>query len=606
MANLSSSFLGLFGRRMRQDREEFSDGMHIQWDAPITMDDGIVLRADIFRPPTESPVPVILSYGPYAKGLAFQEGFNPAWDLMVRAHPDVLHGSTNKYQNWEVIDPEKWVRDGYAVVRVDSRGAGRSPGVLDIWSPRETDDLYQCIEWAAAQSWSTGKVGLNGISYYAMNQWWVAGRKPPHLTAMCAWEGAADYYRDVVYHGGIRCEFLAYLMRVAIKTVQHGLGESGAKSSITEEWVAGPETLSDCELKCNRVDVEEWVRSHPVDDSAHRERSADWTNVDVPFLSAANWGGQGLHPRGNYEAFMRASSRQKWLEVHGGSHWEEFYTDYGVGLQKRFFGHFLKDEDTGWVMQPPVQLQIRHLERFVQRYENEWPIARTQWTRFYLLPDGSLSLSAGSENGQVNYHAMGDGATFLSAPLAEEVEITGPVAAKLWLSSMTEDADVFVVLRVFKADGTEVVFHGSNDPRTPIGIGWLRASHRKLNDALTLPYRPFHSHDEVQKLVPGVPVELDIEVWPTSIVVPPSHRIGFSVRGRDYEFPGPDLDAVGASYGTAKGVGPFTHADPQDRPPEVFAAQNTLHFGGERQPFVLLPVIPNPDDPEMKGVDHGG
>ena len=117
----------------------------------------------------------------------------------------------------------------------------------------------------------------------------------------------------------------------------------------------------------------------------------------MPLLSAGNWGGHGLHLRGNVEGFVRAASRQKWLEVHGGTHWTQFYTDYGVGLQKRFFGHFLKGEDTGWDRQPPVQLQIRHPgEQFVERHENEWPLARTQWTKFHLDPaSGALGREPG-------------------------------------------------------------------------------------------------------------------------------------------------------------------------------------------------------------------
>ena len=112
--------------------------MRIDRDVPIAMDDGIVLRADVFRPPGEERFPVILSYGPYAKGLAFQDGYPSAWERMAEKHPDVTAGSTNRHQNWEVVDPEKWVPEGYACVRVDSRGAGRSPGFLDPWSPRET------------------------------------------------------------------------------------------------------------------------------------------------------------------------------------------------------------------------------------------------------------------------------------------------------------------------------------------------------------------------------------------------------------------------------------------------------------------------------------
>ena len=169
-------------------KTEVRDGMRIDWDAPIAMDDRVVLRADVFRPLGEGKYPVILSYGPYAKGLSFQEGYKSNWARLTKAAPEVLQGSSNKYQNWELVDPEKWVPDGYACVRVDSRGAGRSPGLLDVWSPREAQDLYDCIEWAGTQSWSNGKVGINGISYYAMNQWQVAPLKPPYLAAMCIWE----------------------------------------------------------------------------------------------------------------------------------------------------------------------------------------------------------------------------------------------------------------------------------------------------------------------------------------------------------------------------------------------------------------------------------
>jgi len=148
------------------------------------------------------------------------------------------------------------------------------------------------------------------------------------------------------------------------------------------------------------------------------------------------------------------------------------------------------------------------------------------------------------------------------------------------------------VLRVFDPSGKEVVFIGSNDPRTPIGLGWLRASHRKLDAARTLPYRPYHAHDEAQPLVPGTPVELDIEIWPTCIVVPPGHRVGLTVRGKDYEFDGPPLEIPHAPY-PMRGVGPFTHRHPEDRPAEIFGGRNTLHFGsGDKAPYVLLPVVP--------------
>ncbi|MYZ46365.1 CocE/NonD family hydrolase [Rhizobiales bacterium L72] len=568
--------------------------MRVDWNVPITMDDGLVLRADVFRPLAEARHPVILTYGPYAKGLAFQDGYPSAWERMISQHPDVPAGSSNRYQAWEVVDPEKWVPEGYACVRVDSRGAGCSPGYVDPFSPRERKDFYDCIEWAGVQPWSNGRVGLNGISYFGTNQWQVASLQPPHLAAICVWEGAADWYRDMTHHGGILSTFWANWYDMQVKTVQYGAGERGKRSRVTGELVCGPELLSEEELAANRCDFGGEIRAHPLDDDYHRARSPDWSKVTVPILSAANWGGQGLHPRGNFEAFMRAASTQKWLEVHGIEHWTHFYTDYGRTLQLRFFDHFLKGEANGWDAQPKVLLQVRHPgERFVERAETAWPLAGTVWTKLYLDPAGGALRAAPPEAAAtVTFDALGDGLTFLTPPLEAETEITGPAAAKLVVSSSTEDADIFLVLRVFAPDLREVTFQGAIDPHTPVGQGWLRASHRKLDAALTLPWRPYHSHDEVQKLTPGEPVELDVEIWPTSIVVPAGYRIGLSVRGRDYVYPGGSGGRLSNFKNELTGCGPFLHDDPADRPHEVFGGRTTLHFPGANPPCLLLPVIP--------------
>jgi predicted acyl esterase len=574
-------------------RSELRDGLQIDWDAGVQMDDGVVLRADVFRPVGSGKHPVLLTYGPYAKGLSFQEGYPGAWNIMVAAHPDVAYASTNKYQNWEVVDPEKWVPDGYALVRVDSRGAGRSPGFIDHFSRRETDDLYQCIEWAAGQPWSSGKVGINGISYYAMNQWLVASRQPPHLTAMCIWEGAADWYRDSTHHGGILSTFWANWYDVQVKSVQYGLGVRGPRSVVTGELVCGDETFPDKQLAANRCDFGDTILAHPLDDEYHRARSPQWEKVEVPFLSAGNWGGQGLHLRGNIEGFVRAASGQKWLELHGLEHWTHFYTDYGIQIQKQFFAHFLKGENNGWDRRPKVQLQVRHLDRFAERFENEWPLARTRWTKFYLHPRGELSATGPSKQAaRVEFDALGDGLTFVSEPLPQETEITGPLAARLSISSNTTDADLFLVFRVYTPDLREVTFMGAIDPHTPVAQGWLRASHRKLDPALTRPYRPYQAHDEIQPLTPGAPVEVDVELWPTSIVVPASYRIALSVRGKDYEFAKQTGIKLPHFRNELLGCGPFLHNDPRERPAKIFGGRTTLHLEPERPAYVLLPVIP--------------
>jgi len=572
---------------------QIQDNMRIDWNVEITMDDGLVLRADIFRPIDDGKYPVILTHGPYAKGLSFQEGYPSAWQRMVDEHPDVPAGSTNKYQNWEVVDPEKWVPDGYVCIRVDSRGCGASPGYVDHFSPRETEDYAQCIQWAGVQSWSNGKVGLNGVSYYGINAWQVASLQPSHLAAMCVWEGATDWYRDMTHHGGILSTFWANWYDMQVKNVQHGLAERGPKSQVTGELICGTKSLTDDELAQNRCNFGEDILEHPLDDDYHKKRSAVWSKITTPLLTAANWGGQGLHPRGNFEGFMRASSDQKWLEAHGLEHWTEFYTDYGIALQKRFFGHFLKGEDNGWLDQPPVQLQVRRTDGFDERTEDNWPIPRTQWTKFYLDPHNNvLSQSLPTERSILSFEAMGEDITFMSAPLETETEITGPSAIKLCVSSSTSDADLFVILRVFSPDGEEVVFQGAIDPNTPIAQGWLRASHRKLDHKLSTPWRPFHSHDEKQSLSPGEKVDVDIEIWPTSIVVPKGFQLAVTIRGKDYEYPHASGQRLSNFKNELRGCGPFLHDDPRDRPPEIFSGDTSIHVDPAQAPYILLPIIP--------------
>jgi uncharacterized protein len=574
---------------MSEMKTEVRDGMRVEWDVPIRMADGIELRADIFRPQDDQPHPVILTHGPYGKGLPFQKGYAHQWERLVKAAPEVLEGSSNKYQNWELVDPEKWVPDGYVCVRVDSRGAGRSPGFKDCWSPQETQDFYECIEWAGTQPWSNGKVGLCGISYYAMNQWQVAGLRPPHLAAMCIWEGSSDYYRELCRHGGILCAFLPgwYGRHKGMREV----GESAPVNPNTGAPVSLPMTPQ--EQESNRADIGGEALRRTLLDEYYQARLPDFDRIDVPLLSAGNWGGQGLHTRGNFEGYLRAGTKQKWLEAHGDTHFTHFYSNYGMTLQKRFFGHFLKGEDTGWDQQPRVSLNIRRAgERFALRGEEAWPVPRTQWTPYYLQADGkSLRKTKPGSAADLTYDTMGSGLTFRTEPVKEEVEITGPIAAKIWLSSLTRDADLFLTVRVWDEQGREVTFIGSNDVRTPIAIGWLRASHRKLDPAQSKPWRPWHTHDEEWPLRPGEAVELDVEIWPSCIVLEPGFTLGLTVRGSDYEYDGPDAAEVNAANPT-KGIGPFTHRDPRDRPPEIFGGRNTLHISPEHASYVLLPVIP--------------
>ncbi|HSK96953.1 MAG TPA: CocE/NonD family hydrolase C-terminal non-catalytic domain-containing protein, partial [Euzebyales bacterium] len=293
------------------------------------------------------------------------------------------------------------------------------------------------------------------------------------------------------------------------------------------------------------------------------------------------------------EGFVRAASDQKWLELHGIEHWTEYYTDYGVALQREFFDHFLKGEDNGWDRRPPVLLRVRTVDGgFVDRSEHEWPLARTRWSRWYLDADdltlGDTPPAAGARQA---YEMLSSGLTFTSPAMEGDVELTGPVAARLFLSSSTSDADVFVTVRVFDPEGQEVLFQGAIDPKTPIAQGWLRASHRALEPNLSTDIRPYHTHREIEPLTPGDLYQLDVEIWPTCLVVPAGHRIAVTVAGRDFDH-GQEGSRLAHFANELRGCGPFIHDDPRARPADVVEGQITLYTGGAHASYLMLPVIP--------------
>ncbi len=547
-------------------------------DVAISMSDGSILRANVYRPDAPGRFPVVMALGLYGKDAHFADAFPVQWATLLETYPSLCEeGSSGRFLRWENVDPERWVPDGYVVVTVDSRGSGKSPGFLDAFSPQETRDYYEAIEWAGVEEWSNGKVGLIGVSYFAIKQWQVAALQPPHLAAIVPWEGATDSYRDWSHHGGVLSNGFpqAWWPRQVLVN-QHGSAASPYRDRETGERTTGP-AYSDQLLDGNRADHPEDLWNHPLDDAWHQARTPDLSRVAVPVLSAGNWGGPGLHLRGNVEGFMRAASTQKWLAMQTGTHFESFYLPEYVALQKRFFDHFLKGLDNGWAQEPRVRLSIRRHDGLTQRSHDEWPIAETIWERFYLnAAEQTLVSQAPPGTSSRSYEAFGDGVSFVSDAFLEEVEFTGPVWARLWVESSTSDMDVFLTLRMLDPDGNEVSFIGAHE-RTPVARGWLRASHRKLDPDRSLPYRPFHAHDEIQKLTPHERVVLDVEIWPTSIVFPKGYRLAMTIQGKDFEYEEP---------------GRILHNDPRDRPAFEFAGSHTIVTGGEFASYLVLPMIP--------------
>jgi uncharacterized protein len=216
----------------------------------------------------------------------------------------------------------------------------------------------------------------------------------------------------------------------------------------------------------------------------------------------------------------------------------------------------------------------------------------TQWTKFHLdVAHRQLAAQSDSEQRAASFDALGEGLEFWTPPLERDLEITGPAAARLTVASSSTDADLFLTLRVADPSGRDVTFVSGQDPRGCVGYGWLRASHRKADASRSLPYRPWHTHDDPQPLVPGQPVEVEVEIWPTSVLIPAGYRLGVSVQGRDFEMPGdgPWPTAFGV---TMRGHGVFVHSETADRPSAVFGGVTTLLSGGANPSYLLLPVIP--------------
>ena len=531
-------------------------------DVAVPMRDGARLVADVFRPRARERVPAILNLGPYQK--------DKPWLV-----PETLEEPPNDWMNWETVNPRWWVPQGYAAVRIDGRGSGKSQGQCEPWSHAEAVDFFDAIEWAAAQPWCNGKVGLLGISYYAINQWFVAQLQPPSLKAIIPWEGFADIYRDALYHGGIFSLFMSNWFTAHL--LHHTLGR--ASQQLSNAWAL------------NTLHV--WL-SNNLDSGALRGAQADWDKITLPFYSVGNWTGFGLHLRGNTEAFARAASRYKKLRIQTGSHVHPFYTEEGRQDQKRFFDYWLKGIENGIMDEPPVKLAIRHgADKFEWRHEREWPLARTQWTKLYFnLAAGALakempgtpasrtyaasslgtmgSTSASSSQVMGGGIKPGMGLSLETAPLTEDLEITGPLAASFWVSSSSEDMDLFLTLRNIDAQGNDIMETGQQGTPVPVAKGWLRVSHRELDDKLSLPYRPYHKHTRRLFLKPGEIVKIDVEIWPTSMVFKKGRRIRLDIQPRD------GLGSQGYMH---------YHAD-------YNTGTNTIYSGGEHDSYLLLPVIP--------------
>lgn len=535
------------------ERPALEAQMVAERDVWVPLRDGTRLSANIFRPKGEGPFPVVMAFTAYDKNKG-PDQYPKLLRNSLKEDFDLGSFEVSRWTSWEGPDPAFWVPNGYALIYVDSRGFASSEGSPGTLSVQDRDDFYDAVEWAGMREWSNGNVGLNGVSYLAISQWVAASGNPPHLKAIISWEGQSDSFREVLYHGGIpEIAFTDFWIRKM---------RAGANGNPLP-----PPFLF--RFAHQRPGLMRWVQQRPATRSG-----IDLPAIKVPALIAATWSDHGLHTRGSFEGFKRISSEQKWLYTHGRGKWDVYYSEEALAYQKDFFDHFLKREDNGFDERRPVRLEVRDtLERYTVRYEDEWPLARTDYRKLFVGAEtGELSAAEASQECAATYDPQGDGLTF-DYTFDEETEITGPMMARLWVSaSAGEDMDLFVGVQKLDSEGREVTFYGKTGyTKGPAALGWQRVSQRALDEARSTPSQPVLSHENPQPIAPGEIVPVNIEILPSSTLFREGETLRLVIKGQDlFEHP-----ALGHGYPVNEG-------------------QHSIHAGGRYDSHLLAPFISAP------------
>lgn len=528
----------------------------------IPVRDGTKLIGDVFRPDSPGRFPVIMAEAPYVRYMKAQPGV------------DDNAGVGTRCQQFEQANPEYWVPRGYVYISLNARGFQGSQGEPSVWDLQEAEDFYDAIEWAAAQPWSTGDVGLFGISYYAFSQYWVASLGPPHLEAIVPWEGLAEPYRDIAYRGGIPCFFsLQFAMMMQFEANDLLSNQNYLKQGVSHQ-------LYD----------DHWVQyTNPAPE-----------DIEVPMLSVGGLNDPDLHLRGNVNSFIAAGSPHKKLLLYSGTHWGSRFQPWGNRTVLRFFDQWLKGIDTGIENEPAIDVQLRTgSDTFTHVYGNSWPLEQTEWTKYYM--DASSkglneqdATEERSATAQLKSEESGSSerVTFLTAKLEGDVAIAGPLSAHLWVSSSKRDVDLTLELRDFDENGKETmfayVFAGSRDET--VTRGWLRVSHRALDPERTLPHQPYHSHTHNDWLTPGVPVAVDVEIWPTGMLFKAGHRIGLTVHCGPYRRKGEVMAMLKFPLLSRIKVPMYRSFSPS-------SGTTKIHTGGDHSSWLEIPLIPAHPDP---------
>ncbi len=557
---------------------------------PIPMRDGTLLHADIFRPDTEEKVPVILSRTPYEKG------------------------GTRNAEN--MLNPLRAAEAGFAVVFQDVRGRWRAEGDFYPFVD-EANDGYDSVEWLAAQPWSSGAVGMAGSSYVGATQWLAALAQPPHLKAIAPRVTTSNYYEGWTYQGG------AFQLGFALSWAMSALSPDMARRTLGSETSLRLSQNHDemaphfdyLPLKNQALLRESQSAGYYFDWLDHPTYDAFWKaiavkeayeQVTVPALNLGGW--YDIFLGGTLENFMRMQREGGSAEARQGQRliigpWSHhIFTgwfpelNYGVlsgtevidvtALQLRYFDYTLNGRANGWADEPPIRLFVMGANEW--RDEQEWPLARTEYTPWYLrrgtnlspvapadespdmyrydpadptptigggtiLPGGLIGLNGGPRDQRLA-EARPDMLVYTSEVLEQPLEVTGPLKVVLYAATSAPDTDFVAKLTDVYPDGRSII----------LNEGIIRARYRQ-------------GTDQARPITPGEVYEYTIDLVATSNVFLPGHRIRLDIGSASF----PRFDR---NLNSGQPLGEDTLADAQ-------IAQQTIYHDRLRPSHIVLPII---------------
>jgi predicted acyl esterase len=523
----------MFTRRWSTSERQYE--ITVERDVKVRMPDGTALDGDIYRPASSGRFPVILGAHAYNKDLQSPPmrpiGFTPMRGYM------------------ESGDSTFFARRGYVHAVFNVRGTGKSEGFYQLMGPAEVQDICDLTDWLAAQPWSTGNVGMFGVSYFARLAKAVASLSPKSLKAIFAPFAGTDDYRHRCYHGGILAHgFLTHwrnsLHRPRYRSIYKEMnGEEAFTRAIEramrdEEIMAVPplrEALQNPDVGTNALVVD--VLLHPFDGPFWHARSAHDAKAMVPAYLGACWGNYGLHLPGAFTAWKDWKGPKKM--VIG----PPIYLDRPLYQYQdeslRWFDYWLKGIDNGVMEEPPIRCFIPPTGEW--KSLADWPPPETRWMTFYLHKDGVLSEhelwpGEGADSFDESNFEHGS-VTYATPPLVENTEILGPSVLTLYLSSADTEALLFATLLLVDRDGME----------HELTRGWLRASQRRLREN-SEPWEPVLAHEEREPLEPDTIYELRIPIVPTARLFQGGERIAVRIKGADDEPPANSLQALARNH----------------------------------------------------------